>query len=201
MSEYSLVDKENFMARQRSEDKQIALLDAAIEVVAIQGVGATTALIAKRAGVAEGTLFRYFPTKDDLLNELYIYIKQNLGAAMKRNLLQNAPLMELVQSLWDGYIDWGIDNPNAIKALNQLTVSDRITAKTRAQVAQFLPEVQEISSACIAKGALAALPKEFADAIFMALADITMRFAASNPNEGEVYKASGFKVLWEGLTR
>ena len=40
------------MARPRSEDKQIALLEAATEVVAEQGLAAPTSLIAKRAGVA-----------------------------------------------------------------------------------------------------------------------------------------------------
>lgn len=189
------------MARPRSEDKQIALLEAAAEIIAAQGLGAPTSLIAKRAGVAEGTLFRYFPTKDDLLNELYIHVKRNLGEAMKQKCRQGAPLDELVRSLWDGYLDWGFANPDAIKALNQLAVSDRITAGTRAKVAEFLPEIHEISSACIAMGSLATLPAEFAGSIFMALADTTMHFAALDPSRGDAYKAAGFKVLWEGLTR
>ena len=54
------------MARPRSEDKRTAILEAATEVVAVLGVGAPTAKIAKGAGVAEGTLFTYFATKDDL---------------------------------------------------------------------------------------------------------------------------------------
>jgi AcrR family transcriptional regulator len=51
------------MARPRSEDKRNAILEAATEVVAEQGVSAPTARIAKRAGVAEGTLFTYFENK------------------------------------------------------------------------------------------------------------------------------------------
>ena len=71
------------MTRPRSEDKQIALLEAATAVVAEQGLGAPTSLIAKRAGVAEGTLFRYFPTKDGLLNALYLDIKRSLAESMR----------------------------------------------------------------------------------------------------------------------
>ena len=44
------------MARPLSEDKRTAILDAATEVVAMLGVSAQTAKIAKGAGVAEGTL-------------------------------------------------------------------------------------------------------------------------------------------------
>ena len=62
------------MARPRSEDKRDAILTAASELVATQGLGAATAKIAKQAGVAEGTLFIYFANKDDLLNQLYLEI-------------------------------------------------------------------------------------------------------------------------------
>ena len=63
------------MARPKSDDKRNAILAAATQVVAEQGVGAPTATIAKVAGVAEGTLFTYFATKDELLNRLYLELK------------------------------------------------------------------------------------------------------------------------------
>lgn len=49
-------------------DKQRRVLDAAMEVFAERGyAGASTAEIAKRAGVAEGTVFKTYKTKKDLL--------------------------------------------------------------------------------------------------------------------------------------
>lgn len=65
------------MARPKSEDKKQALLEAATAAFAQSGIAASTALIARNAGVAEGTLFRYFATKDDLLNALYLHLKQH----------------------------------------------------------------------------------------------------------------------------
>ena len=38
--------------------------------IAEVGLGAPTAKIARRAGVAAGTLFTYFANKEELLNEL-----------------------------------------------------------------------------------------------------------------------------------
>ncbi|MFT3866382.1 MAG: helix-turn-helix domain-containing protein [Solirubrobacterales bacterium] len=46
------------------------ILDAAIEVFAERGLEASTAEIAARAGVGEATLFRRFPTKDDLVTAI-----------------------------------------------------------------------------------------------------------------------------------
>ena len=56
------------MARPRTiSDQQI--VDAALEVFLEQGFSATTAEIARRAGVSEGTLFKRFATKEELFAE------------------------------------------------------------------------------------------------------------------------------------
>ncbi|GAB2848107.1 TetR/AcrR family transcriptional regulator [Lentzea nigeriaca] len=43
------------------------LLAAAIEEFALHGVDAPVSAIARRAGLGKGTVFRHFPTKDDLV--------------------------------------------------------------------------------------------------------------------------------------
>ncbi len=70
------------MARPKSEDKKLALLEAATTAIAQSGIAASTAVIARNAGVAEGTLFRYFATKDELINELYLHLKHSLCQSM-----------------------------------------------------------------------------------------------------------------------
>src|SRR5438034_11628240 len=48
------------------------LVRAALELFTAQGYHVTTTpLIAKKAGVAEGTIYRHFASKQHLLNELY----------------------------------------------------------------------------------------------------------------------------------
>jgi AcrR family transcriptional regulator len=48
------------------------VLDAAEEVFAAQGTGASTEEIARRAGVGIGTVFRHFPTKEALLEAVFV---------------------------------------------------------------------------------------------------------------------------------
>lgn len=53
---------------QKKTDKQARILEAAIEIFSEKGFAATsTSEIAQKAGVAEGTIFRHYKTKKDLL--------------------------------------------------------------------------------------------------------------------------------------
>ncbi|MCL6617889.1 MAG: TetR/AcrR family transcriptional regulator, partial [Anoxybacillus ayderensis] len=53
---------------QQLSEKQMKILQAAIDMFAEKGYAATsTSEIAKRAGVAEGTIFHHYKTKKDLL--------------------------------------------------------------------------------------------------------------------------------------
>ncbi len=122
------------MARPRSEDKRAAILEAATEAVAVLGVSAPTAKIAKGAGVAEGTLFTYFANKDELLNRLYLELKIDLRDTMMTGYPSGKSLIERNRHFWDSYIGWGSAHPLKRKAVRQLAVSDRITEETRSSL-------------------------------------------------------------------
>jgi len=109
------------MARPRSEDKRNAILDAATRVIAVEGVSAPTAKIAKLAQVAEGTLFTYFSNKDELLNELYLELKTQLRQTMAAEALKaTKSLKATALHVWTHYVNWGVANPDERKVLAQL---------------------------------------------------------------------------------
>lgn len=53
------------------EQRRAAIVDAALDLLADAGPELTTRMVAEAAGVAEGTLFRVFPTLPDLLGATY----------------------------------------------------------------------------------------------------------------------------------
>lgn len=58
---------------QPATEKERAIVTAAMDLIAKKGVdGATTAEIARRAGVTEKTLFRYFRSKKDLVRRVLL---------------------------------------------------------------------------------------------------------------------------------
>ena len=71
----------------KGNDKQEAILDTALTLFTERGFfGTPTSLISKEAGVATGTLFFYFRTKEDLIDTLYCRIKAEAAAAMCRGI-------------------------------------------------------------------------------------------------------------------
>ena len=136
------------MARPLSEDKRTAILEAATEVVAVLGVSAPTAKIAKGAGVAEGTLFTYFANKDELLNRLYLELKMDLRDAMMTGYPAGKSLNDRSRHVWDRYIGWGSAHPLKRRAMRQLAVSDRITEECKKLVADAFGEFNDMMREC-----------------------------------------------------
>ncbi len=62
-------------------EKELKILESAIKIFSEKGfTAATTSQIAKDAGVAEGTIFRYFKTKKDLLRGILIRLVNLLAS-------------------------------------------------------------------------------------------------------------------------
>ncbi len=117
------------MARPRSVDKQRAILSAAIYTIAAQGLSASTATIAKEAGVSNGSLFTYFETKADLFNRLYIELKTEMATAALDGLPTDRNLREQLLYLWVHWLRWATSCPEKRRTLAYLDVSDEITSE------------------------------------------------------------------------
>lgn len=188
------------MARPRSEDKKQALLEAAATAIAQSGIAASTALIARGAGVAEGTLFRYFTTKDDLLNELYLHLKQDLCKSMLGSWDHTETDAKTnTCHIWNSYVDWGLRYPVAHQAIRQLAVSDKITEETRQKVTGMFPELNDLCEQSVLPVFRSREYRAFGDALFGSLINTTMEFATLEPDNALHYKKLGFEAMWRAL--
>jgi AcrR family transcriptional regulator len=189
------------MARPQSEDKRNAILSAATEVFAERGLGAPTSAISSTAGVAEGTLFTYFKTKDEMVNALYREIKLELADAMMSGFPRRASIRNRLQHVWNSYTGWGIANPMQQKVLQQMGVWSGLTEESkRAGTAPFL-EIEKTAEAAVAQHVFQDLPLEFIAAAMSALADTTMEFMRRQPKQAQMYRSTGFAMLWAAVCR
>ncbi|KWA09267.1 TetR/AcrR family transcriptional regulator [Burkholderia territorii] len=189
------------MARPRSPDKHDAILAAAARALAEDGASATTARIARLAGVAEGTVFTYFETKDALLNALYLSLKAGMREAMMTGFLEHAPAEQAMRHAWNGYVSWGVANPEGRRALQQLGVSGRIDDAHRAAGAEGFGAISSLLRAQVAaKGELKADDAHaFSAALFTSIAETAMESIARDPALADAYREAGFRALWAVL--
>jgi AcrR family transcriptional regulator len=191
------------VARPRSENKRNAILDAATRLFAEHGLtAAPTSEISKQAGVAEGTLFTYFKTKDDLINSLYREIKLELADAMMSDFPRKKNVRTRLRHVWDRYLNWGIANPKQRKVLAQLTVSEVLTTESRdAGSAPFVEFQTMIRDAIEQRVFRNDVPVELISKSLAALVETTIDLTVSNRSKGKQYRDSGFQMFWAGITK
>ena len=191
------------MARPKSEDKRNAILDAATRLFAERGLtAAPTSEISKQAGVAEGTLFTYFKTKDDLINALYREIKLELADALMSDFPRKRNVRTRLRHVWDRYVHWGVANPEQRKVLAQLCWSDVLTKEAKdAGSAPFVEVQTMIREAMEGRVFRDDLPVELVSKSLGALAEATMDLTALHPTKANEYRDSGFEMFWSGITK
>jgi AcrR family transcriptional regulator len=191
------------VARPRSEDKRNAILDAATRLFAERGLtAAPTAEISKQAGVAEGTLFTYFKTKDDLINALYREIKVELADAMMSDFPRKKNVRTRLRHVWDRYVRWGISNPKQRKVLAQLQVSEVLTKESRDAGSVPFVEFQVMIRDAIEQHVFRNdLPVELISKSLAALVEATIDLMVSNPSKSNKYRDSGFQMFWASIAK
>ena len=189
------------MARLKSEDKRNSILSAATEVFAERGLAAPTVAITAVAGVAEGTLFTYFRTKDELVNALYREIKLELADAMMSGFPRKASVRHRLQHVWSRYVEWGIANEKQHKVLRQMMVWEGLTDASKAAGSAPFVEIETMAQDAVAQLLVKDLPQAFIGATMSALAETAIEFARQDPKRAGVYQVSGFEMLCAGIAR
>jgi TetR/AcrR family transcriptional regulator, repressor of fatR-cypB operon len=101
-------------ARPATLDKRDAILDAALELFVDKGFhGTAVPEVAERAGVGAGTIYRYFVSKEALVNALYQQYKGELTSLVMRDFTLDAPARQLVHQLWTRLADFAKRKPRA----------------------------------------------------------------------------------------
>ncbi len=187
------------MARPLSPEKRSALLLSATQAVAEQGVQASTASIARGAGVAEGTLFTYFESKEALLQTLYLHLKGSMADTMMPGYPAEADYRQRAQHVFQRYVSWGLANPAGRLAIARLLGSGQVLEATRTMAMGPFQDVQRMMLDGVRDGALVDAPIPFLASVIEHLAEITIEHVNQHPDEAERHRQLGFEMLWRAI--
>src|SRR5262245_60044865 len=94
--------------------KREAILDAALELFSERGFyGTAVPAVAEHAKVGAGTVYRYFESKEALVNALYQREKQKLMALLTADFPMDAPPRQQFRELWKRLWKFATETPKS----------------------------------------------------------------------------------------
>jgi len=198
MSESSLSARRRKPAARaaRTGDKRERILDAAVRVFAKKGFHATrVSEVAKAAGVADGTIYLYFKSKDQLLVSLFEDRVERLLAFLETELPATVGASEKLRRIIElqlGLLEGERDLAEVITVI--LRQSTKLMKEYAApKFTAYLDAIARVVAEGQASGELRGdvSPHLAARAIFGALDGITMTWALGKADRGGLVRASG----------
>ncbi|ADV80892.1 TetR/AcrR family transcriptional regulator [Terriglobus saanensis] len=101
----SVAQKPARKPRSDAQRNRERILDVAKQVFTLRGADASMDEIAKRAKIGPGTLYRHFPTRDDLLATVYLAEVEKLAEAQRRFSAELPPI-EALRAWMQVFIDY-----------------------------------------------------------------------------------------------
>jgi TetR/AcrR family fatty acid metabolism transcriptional regulator len=201
-------------AADRSGDKRERILAAAERIFARDGFfAARVSEIAKDAGVADGTIYLYFKSKDDLLISLFETRMKRVNETL-RTAIATLPPMEQLRALIRAYLQLVHDEPVAAEVLTiELRQSSKFMKEyDNTEFADFLRMLGGVIASGQERGELdAAIPSHIAARmIFGALDELALAWvlarstpAGTRPKKFDIVRAADWVValVTQGLER
>jgi AcrR family transcriptional regulator len=154
----------------KTSDKRSDVVQAALELISDQGFhGAPMAEIAQKAGVAAGTIYRYFENKEMLIRELHWELEEKISAALREGYPIERPLRERFLYLIRELLRYFIKNPLHFRYMEQYFNSPYGISKHRDKLLGK-PGNQDILMDIFEQGIEQQILKEFPKAVLFSLA-------------------------------
>ncbi len=183
--------------------KKQAIMNTALTLFVNQGFYATsTASIASQAGVATGTLFHHFPSKEALMTKLFLDTKHEFADHLKQHLSKDDSLQTNARNIWFAAIDWGINNPNKESFFQQYSMSPTISVEIREEA---MNSILGFISKMLRLGKQQGLLADYPEALMLEICHgqylAASRFFIDHPElwQDEQHREASFSMFWKAL--
>ncbi len=186
------------------KNKREKIIDSALMMFVENGFeGSPTSKIAKNAGVATGTLFHYFKTKEELINILYLEIKSQLIDNMKLEIDELTTIRQKIETMWKNAVKWGMWNPAGTKFFAMFGTSPHITKLTREQGFQSFGFAVKIMQQGQEQDILKDVPILMLMEMVGNMIHSSTNYFLNNPEqfENDEFRSKIFLLLWDSMKR
>ncbi len=168
-------------------ERESQIINAAGALFLEEGVGVSTAKIAKAAGVSNGTLFNYFPTKQALIDAIYKAHKTSLFEKSRAH-VEGEFSLDAMKRNWDAYLAWSRENPQARLVMNLLYEAGLASDEAKAEMdALYAPYALWLASA-YDDGHVQAPNAEFVPHLIFAYFDLVLTLDLRGDDEVQAFE-------------
>lgn len=164
--------------------------------------GTATARIAKEAGVSNGILFHYFPTKNDLINGMYLDLKDRLFRYSIEQIYKGATLKESVYTLWLAAVEWFLENPSDFTFMLQYENSPFYSEEVE-RSHRYAQMGLELGEKGIEDGVLKNVPPMLHYKVLGGHVETAVRFLKQNNSfqEDVEFRNKLFELAWDAIKK
>ncbi|MBE2220454.1 MAG: TetR/AcrR family transcriptional regulator [Anaerolineae bacterium] len=190
------------MVRKLDPEKRETFLNTALNLFVTHGVQNTsTAKIAQEAGTAAGTLFIYFPTKQDLVNELILKLAREQSENTKAKLDPALSARDTFFTIWQSTIHWFLENLESYLYIQQVRdstiIPDEVTQETETYFSYYYEAIQKGLAENSIKPYALELAGTFLYYDIMAVMSQLVVQTDESKQEGTI--RIGFELFWDGI--
>jgi AcrR family transcriptional regulator len=182
-------------------DKREAIMAAALDLFVERGFyGTAVPEIADRAGVGAGTIYRYFDSKEALVNELYRREKTNFAHHVIDDFRPPEGARELFRMLWTRMAKFSVENMKSFVFLELHHHARYLDAESRALQQRMLVLFTHVIVSAQARGQLKPTSPHLLMAIVMgALVGVVRSLLEFEAPFGEAEWQIAEQCVWEAI--
>ena len=185
-------------------DKRTQIFEATERLIAEHGFhGTSMQMVAKEAGVATGTIYRYFKDKDDLMKQLYVEVMSQVAETVFEGLDTGAPLFEQFRLIWLNIQRFLLENPDRCSSKEQFeNVPDFCGMERKELDRKLFAPLFKLFEQGIASGEIKPLPVELLSSLSIENAALLSK----KHNQGRIVLTgelteTAIKASWEAITK
>ena len=178
------------------------LLEAARELFTTTGYHATTTpMIAKRAGVAEGTIYRHFPSKQALLNASYQDIQRwGSGHVREASAAPGKAIGDKLTALGKRWLEAAESDPARMRLLLNTRLGRELDEMSRASAGELRNVLEHLIAQGKQDGSVRAGVVELWTAVWLTLVAFAVeRVAAREWTAGHPHALATLDAAWEAI--
>ena len=190
------------MARPKSEERRNAILDALTQTIASKGVSASTLAVAKMAGVSEGTIFKHFVTKDELLNSLYAELKLEIADALMSGFPRRLSVRSRLQFIWGPLHNVGQRTLRQVPCLTAAQPMGRLDGHSEDCRHPAVSEhPSHLSRTPWSSASGVPVSEQLVGATITAFSEMAITLIHNTPEMQTKYMETCFEMLWSSLKK